>query len=78
MGGQMHDMGLQATAWAHGLGVAQQHEWLLDCYRMRVDDDMCWGGGQLRGAHHCTRTRLPAPSTTPPQPPLAGARRALR
>ena len=50
MGGQMHGAGIEAAAWARGLSVAKQHEWLVDCYRMRVDDDMCWGGGHLHGA----------------------------
>ncbi|KAF6261090.1 hypothetical protein COO60DRAFT_1682349 [Scenedesmus sp. NREL 46B-D3] len=32
------------AAWADGLTPAQQTEWLVDCYRMRVDDDYCQGG----------------------------------
>lgn len=39
------------SAWARGLSPAMQHEWLVDCYRMRVDDDYAWGGGELRGLY---------------------------
>lgn len=28
-----------------------QREWLVDCYRMRVDDRYVWGGGDLRGLY---------------------------
>lgn len=37
--------------WARGLPPAKQAEWLVDCYRMRVDDDYCWGGGYLHGLY---------------------------
>lgn len=40
-----------ATGWTAGKSAAQQHEWLVDCYRMRVDDDHGWGGGVLRGLY---------------------------
>jgi hypothetical protein len=33
-------------AWARGLPVDQRHEWLVDCYRMRVDDECAWRGEQ--------------------------------
>lgn len=33
-----------ASSWAAGLTAKQQAEWLVDCYRMRVDDDYTWGG----------------------------------
>ncbi|WIA33296.1 hypothetical protein OEZ86_006436 [Tetradesmus obliquus] len=39
------------AAWASGLTHAQQAEWLVDCYRMRVDDDYCWGGGNIHGLY---------------------------
>lgn len=39
------------SAWASGLSPALQREWLVDCYRMRVDDDYAWGGGKLRGLY---------------------------
>jgi tetratricopeptide (TPR) repeat protein len=31
-------------SWAIGLSPAEQHEWLTDCYRMRVDDNMHYSG----------------------------------
>lgn len=40
---------LAAFAWARGLSLALQYERLVDCYRLRVDDDYAWGGGELRG-----------------------------
>ncbi len=43
--------GPRPDAWAAGLTRSQQQEWLVDCYRMRVDDDMCWGGGNLHGLY---------------------------
>ena len=48
----LSEAGMQAamqTGWANGLSADKQREWLCDCYRMRVDDDMCWGGGFLHG-----------------------------
>jgi len=50
----LSEAGLQAalqTGWAKGLSADKQREWLCDCYRMRVDDDMCWGGGFLHGLY---------------------------
>lgn len=38
-------------AWAKGLAPAQAYEWLVDCYRMRLDDDYVWGGCNLRGLY---------------------------
>jgi len=35
--------------WSIGLGEAEAAEWFIDCYRMRVDDDYCWGGGNFHG-----------------------------
>ena len=35
--------------WSNGLGE-RQYEWLVDCYRMRVDDDCTHGGGKRHGA----------------------------
>ena len=32
------------TAWAQGLSSDKQAEWLVDCYRMRLDDDYAIGG----------------------------------
>lgn len=45
-GGNMSWGGLPApSSWAIGLSPAEQHEWLIDCYRMRVDDMMHYGMG---------------------------------
>jgi hypothetical protein len=35
--------------WARGLGE-RQYGWLVDSYRMRVDDDNVHGGGNRHGA----------------------------
>ena len=43
--------GLEGAGWARGLSGTKQREWLIDCYRMRVDDDYCWGGGFLHGLY---------------------------
>ena len=29
-------------AWAIGLNAHMQREWLVDCYRMRLDDELVW------------------------------------
>ena len=51
--------GLPQTAqWASGLGAGQRVEWLVDCYRLRVDDDYCWGGGNLHGLYDPRATKL--------------------
>ena len=34
------------AGWAAGLSSDKQAEWLVDCYRMRLDDDYAWGGGK--------------------------------
>lgn len=39
--------------WARGMRPEQQREWLVDCYRMRVDDDYAWGG-EATTNKHCT------------------------
>ncbi|CAE8620993.1 unnamed protein product [Polarella glacialis] len=44
----------EPSAWANGLSPSMQREWLVDCYRMRVDDDYAWGGGNLRGLYNVT------------------------
>ncbi|KXZ55029.1 hypothetical protein GPECTOR_3g190 [Gonium pectorale] len=46
MGGMM-----DPASWAVGLPPAQQAEWFVDCYRMRVDDDYAWGGCNLHGLY---------------------------
>ena len=35
----------------------QRAEWLVDCYRMRIDDEYAWGGG-LRGLYDPDATTL--------------------
>ena len=40
------------SGWAQGLTLDKQYEWLIDCYRMRVDDDYAWGGGNLHGLYN--------------------------
>lgn len=36
--------------WSNGLGN-RQYEWLVDCYRMRVDDDCTHGNGKRHGLY---------------------------
>jgi len=36
------------SAWANGLGQKKQREWLVDCYRMRLDDEYALEG-DVRG-----------------------------
>ena len=39
------------SGWHKGLEPQQQYEWLVDCYRVRVDDDYAYGGGCLHGLY---------------------------
>lgn len=40
------------SSWAEGLStIDETHEWFIDCYRMRIDDDATWGGGNLHGLY---------------------------
>ena len=32
------------SSWAFGLDAEMQREWLVDCYRMRLDDEYAWQG----------------------------------
>jgi len=32
------------SSWSVGLTSSQQQEWLVDCYRLRVDDEYVWSG----------------------------------
>ena len=41
------------TSWYKSLSFAERHEWFVDCYRMRTDDDYAWGGGNLHGLYEC-------------------------
>ena len=34
------------------------YEWFVDCYRMRIDDDCVWGGGNLHGIYDSDATNL--------------------
>mmetsp|Transcript_11466 Transcript_11466/g.31287 ORF Transcript_11466/g.31287 Transcript_11466/m.31287 type:complete len:331 (+) Transcript_11466:136-1128(+) len=38
------------SSWARGLSIKDQYEWLCDCYRMRIDDEMVYQGN-LRGLY---------------------------
>ena len=40
------------ASWDQGLSQPKKYEWLVDCYRMRVDDDYAMGGGNLRGLYN--------------------------
>ena len=40
----------ELSAWASGLSEQERYEWLVDCYRMRVDDDYAYRGN-LRGLY---------------------------
>ena len=44
--------GTGPSVWARGLSQGKQYEWLVDCYRMRVDDDYALGGGNLHGLYN--------------------------
>lgn len=44
--------------WAEGLDENERYEWLVDCYRMRVDDDYALGEGIQRGFYDPERTDL--------------------
>lgn len=48
--------------WIKGLSKSAASEWLVDCYRMRVDDDFAWGGGKQHGLYHpqCTPKSMAA------------------
>jgi hypothetical protein len=39
-------------AWANGLSVEDQYEWLSNCYQMRCDDDYVYGGCNLHGPYN--------------------------
>ncbi|GAB4817278.1 hypothetical protein N2152v2_004324 [Parachlorella kessleri] len=45
------------AAWATGLSQAKRYEWLVDCYRMRIDDDYVYGGGNLHGLYDPDATK---------------------
>lgn len=35
--------------WVKMLSESDRHEWIVDCYRMRCDDDYVWGGCNFHG-----------------------------
>ena len=37
-------------SWAFGLDAEMQREWLVDCYRMRLDDEYAWQGDIRAGS----------------------------
>jgi len=39
------------ASWAQGLHGPAKYEWLVDCYRMRADDDVVWGSGYAHGLY---------------------------
>lgn len=39
------------SAWARSMSQDKQYEWLVDCYRMRIDDDYAWGGCNFHGRY---------------------------
>jgi len=39
-----------ASGWAVGLSPPKQREWLVDCYRMRLDDEYVWQGDIRAGS----------------------------
>lgn len=43
-----------AAAWSVGLSGGKKYEWLVNCYRMRVDDDCTHGGGKKHGLYLVT------------------------
>ena len=36
--------------WAYALTPEEQFEWLVDCYRLRIDDEYAWSG-EFRGLY---------------------------
>ena len=39
------------SGWRDGLSLTKQREWLIDCYRVRVDEDYARGGGNMHGLY---------------------------
>jgi MYND finger len=39
------------SSWSDGMTPAKQREWLVDCYRLRVDNDYAIGGGNMHGLY---------------------------
>lgn len=46
------------NAWSRGFkSQDEMYEWLVDCYRMRLDDDYAWGGCFLHGLYDQENTK---------------------
>lgn len=39
------------SSWAEGLSPRQRYEWMVDCYRLRLDDDCAGDSSGLRGLY---------------------------
>lgn len=50
--------GVLANGWRRGLSEEKAAEWLVDCYRMRLDDDYVWGGGNTHGLYNPANGKL--------------------
>ena len=44
-GGQGGGRSASNAGWAYGRNSSNQAKWLVDCYRMRLEDDSDYGGG---------------------------------
>ena len=51
-------------AWSVGLGPKKQREWLVDCYRMRLDDEYTVGGDVRGGSIYRSEHLLKSPKST--------------
>jgi len=50
---------LPNSVWSKGFKSSKEmYEWLVDCYRMRVDDDYVWGGYNLHGLYDPDSTKV--------------------
>jgi len=50
-GVSMFDLLRNKTAWFESSEGDKKYEWLIDAYRLRLDDDYVWGGGNLHGLY---------------------------
>lgn len=46
-----HLKAVEATRWLKDFSPPDCYEWLTNCYTMRCNDDMFWGGGYLHGPY---------------------------
>ncbi len=49
-----------ACGWATRISPAKRHEWLADCYRLRLDDDATHGGPYLHGLYSTDKAEASA------------------